>query len=176
MERGPIELAGGEVHADARDLHPALTLQRAPGGDVRVVIEIGDDDLIAGAPAAPEGARQMEDARRHVVREGDLARGGIEEVGDRGARGQEHRIGLIGGGVRPMGVRVVMQQIVAHRIDDRLRDLRAPRPIEVGDGVAVVLALQRGEARADLCGGGGHWRAHWITVPVSCSTHFTTST
>ena len=35
-----------------------------------------------------------------------------------------------------------MQQIVAHGIDDRLRDLRAPRTVEVGDGLSEMLALE----------------------------------
>ena len=65
-----------------------------------------------------------------------------------------------------------MEEIIGHRVHHALRHLRATGAIEVGDGLTLVPPLQRGELGADRVEG----RRHWITVPVNCSTHFTTST
>ena len=43
-----------------------------PGGDVRVVVEAGDDDLVAGRELAAQGPREREVERRHVLAEADL--------------------------------------------------------------------------------------------------------
>ena len=58
-----------------------------------------------------------------------------------------------------MGVGVVVQQVVAHRIDDRGGDLRAARAIEVRDRIAMVAPGQRGKLRADRVEDG-----QWMTT------------
>ena len=45
-----------------------------PGRDVRVVVEAGDDDLVAGSELATQGPREREVERRHVLAEADLRR------------------------------------------------------------------------------------------------------
>ena len=65
-------VAGHERHAPER--HAALARQRLPRGHVGVVVQLGDDDLVPGAPAAAEGAAEVEGERRHVGAEDDLGR------------------------------------------------------------------------------------------------------
>ena len=48
-----------------------------------------------------------------------------------------------------MGVGIVVQQVVAHRIGDGQRHLGAARPVEIGDRVSSVLPLQRGKVGAN---------------------------
>ena len=43
-----------------------------PRGDVRVVVEARDDDLVAGSELAAQGPREREVERRHVLAEADL--------------------------------------------------------------------------------------------------------
>lgn len=43
-----------------------------PAGDVGVVIERGDDDLIAGLPVAADDAAEMESQRGHIHAENDV--------------------------------------------------------------------------------------------------------
>ena len=70
------ELAREVVHVERRVLvqsdeaHDEAEVVRElePGGDVRVVVEPGDDDLVAGAELTSRGARQREVERRHVRR------------------------------------------------------------------------------------------------------------
>ena len=68
--------------------------KRLPGIDVGVVVELGHDDLVARAPGAPEGARQVIGERRHVLAERDLGRAAVQEVGQGLARAFEGGVGL----------------------------------------------------------------------------------
>ena len=152
-----VERARGGIHRHRADGQAALPLQGAPGIHVGVVVELGDDDLVPFAPAPAEGARQVEGQRRHVRAEGDLARRRVQEIGQRRARRGESRVGLEARGVAPVGVGVVVEQIVGHGIDHLARDLGPTRPVEIGDREPGVLALEGGEAAADrVDGGNGH--------------------
>ena len=73
----PIELARFGNHLNHADRAAAFLLERAPGRDVRVMIQLGDDDLVARFVAAAERAREMEGERGHVRAEDDLVRHGI---------------------------------------------------------------------------------------------------
>jgi hypothetical protein len=48
-----------------------------------------------------------------------------------------------------MRVRVVMNEIVAHAVDDEGGDLSTAGSVEVGHGMALVLAAERGKLIAD---------------------------
>ena len=111
------------------------------------MVELGDDDLVARPPAAPEGTGEVEGQRRHVGAEGDLVRRRAEEVGERLAGAGEHRVGLLARGVVPMRVGVVLVEVLGHRLDDRPRHLGAAGAVEVGRTPPGHQPLQRGELR-----------------------------
>jgi hypothetical protein len=67
----------GDPHGDA-----PLAGQLPPGIDVGVMVELGYDDLVAGAEPPPQRARQVERQGRHVRPEGDLRGRGVEEIGE----------------------------------------------------------------------------------------------
>ena len=62
-----------------------------PRADVRVVVERGHDDLVAGLQRAAEGVHEVEVDRRHVGPEDDLLGLGAEEVGRGDARRVDQR-------------------------------------------------------------------------------------
>ena len=84
-ERLEVELRGPAEERDGPDDDSPFLLERAPRVHVRVVVELGDDDLVARRPAAREGAREVERQRRHVRAEGDLRRVAPEEIRERAA-------------------------------------------------------------------------------------------
>lgn len=167
----PIELSGGGYHADGAEAEAVLPGDGLPGGDVGVVIEFGDDDLVAGLELAGEGAGEVEGEGGHVIAEGDLFGAGAEEVGHGLSALVEERVGLVAGRVVPVGVGVVVGEVVGHGVDDGAWRLSPAGPIEVSDRESAVLSLERGELRADLChvrgdvgyeGGSGHaLPAYW---------------
>ena len=79
------QLAGGGVEVDPAhggadrlgDLHP--------GPDVRVVVEAGDDHLVAGPPVLGQRAGEVVGERGGAAAEHDAARVGPEQVGQGGA-------------------------------------------------------------------------------------------
>ena len=62
------------------------------------------------------------------------------------------RVGLFAGRVVPVGVRVVVVEVVRHRVDDGGRHLGAAWTIEIRYGVAAVLALESWKLGADVDG------------------------
>ena len=170
-----LEVLEVERHVVQADVHlahgqPAIGGHRLPGADVRLVVQRRDDDLVAGCQGRADGSADVQGQGRHVVAELDLVRRGrAEEVGD-------GRVGLVGDrvtqlagreGATGVGVRIL---VVAHDgIDDALRDLRAARSVEEGDGTSSLLAGERGELGAqgfDIERGHGSSRDGWApSVP-----------
>ena len=74
-----------EVHGQV-----AVVGELEPRRDVRVVIEAGDDDLVALLPVARRGAREREVERGHVRPEGDLVGHHAEQVRGRCPCGRDH--------------------------------------------------------------------------------------
>ncbi len=62
-------------HRDRADRDAPVALQRLPGVDVGVVIELRHDDLVAGPPGPSESAGEVVGERRHVLAERDLVAG-----------------------------------------------------------------------------------------------------
>ena len=131
---------------------------------------------------APERAREMEGERRHVLAEHDFVGPAIQEIREGFARSGNERVGFFARGIAPVRVRVVVEQVVVHRVDDGTRHLRSAGSVEVGDGVAVVHALERGKMRANALDGRDErgtvtkHRRHAISTPAHCSINFTIST
>ena len=139
----------GGVQRDGAHDEPALLRDGAPGRDVGVMIEFGDHDLVAGLPIAREAAREMEGDGRHVVAERHVGGRRVEEVGKGGAGVVKQRVGLGARGIGPVGVGVVMQQVVGHGVGDLLRHLGAPGAVEIGDVVLPLASEEGGEVGAD---------------------------
>ena len=74
LEVVPVERARREIHPHDAEFAAALARQRLPGADVGVVVELGDDDFVAGAERAAERPRGVERQRRGVGAEDDLRR------------------------------------------------------------------------------------------------------
>ena len=73
---GEIVVVDLELLGDAGDAHddPEVVGELEPRSDVRVVVELGDDDLVARAQRPRESAREQEVECRHARPEGDLVR------------------------------------------------------------------------------------------------------
>jgi hypothetical protein len=68
---------------DGRRAHDQIVIPRhqQPGRHVRVVVELGDDDLVAGLQRACDRMGELEVERGHVRPEGDPLGRGAREVG-----------------------------------------------------------------------------------------------
>ena len=159
----------GCVLADLDKVDPDVEVMRElePRGDVPVVVEARDEDLVSRLERPPERAGQGEVERRHVLAEDRLLGAAAEE-----ARGG--RMGLLDqfvaaatGGEGAAEVRVRLPQIVADRVDHGLRALRSTGRVEEGDTRA-----ERRESRPDRLEVEGHPRSSGAIVSPrsrSCS-------
>ena len=116
---------------------------------VGIVIEPGDDDLIASPPRRSKGPRRSEGEARHVLPEDDLLRPPTHEIGDRGAACSYDPSGIAGNGEGTSEVAGAVLQVACHRIDDRLRRLGASGTVEVDRGQTAIFAGQCRELGPD---------------------------
>ena len=91
FERVPLQLAGRGVHRHRADRQAAIPRDGAPRIDVAVMIQLGDDHLVARLPLARQGPAQVERQRRHVRAEGHLAGRRVEKICQRTARVRDAR-------------------------------------------------------------------------------------
>ena len=164
-----VEVEGSRpgIKADRSNLRAAILRHLAPGIDVRVVIELGDYDLVSGLQVTPDRSRNMMRERRHVRAERDLSRVRIQKIGECLARAREHRISLGARRIRPFGVGVVVVQVVEHGFAYLTRDLSTPRPVEVRNLMAVVNPVERGKKFPDVDSGSHHSVEKCSTCPRS---------
>ena len=88
-----VQLAGGGVKVYAAHAAAGVGGEVQPGRDVGVVVEVGDDDGVAGADALGQGMAEAEGERGHVGAEHDfLGARGVEEVGHGGASFVDQRV------------------------------------------------------------------------------------
>ena len=133
-----VERAIGVVNIGLSDDN-SLFLERAPGGNVCVVIERGDYDFIACFEIASDRSRERESDRRHVLAEDDFVFVAVEEVGHCGARGGDHRVVAAAGFECAAGVGVGGEEIICDGVHDLLGDLGAGGAVKECGGVAVDL-------------------------------------
>ena len=57
----PIQLAAFRIHLRDIEPHPALNLKRLPRRNIRVMLELSNDDLVARPQRASERSRQVID-------------------------------------------------------------------------------------------------------------------
>ena len=118
----PVELAGFRDHPDLKDGDTPLALERPPWIDVGVMVQLGDDDRIAGPEPPPKGPCQVKRQRRHVEPEGDLGGRRVEEVGHGLPRMESAASVSALVGKAPVRVRIVVNQIIGHGLDHDARE------------------------------------------------------
>src|ERR1700734_630398 len=128
----------------------AFFFEGEPGGDVGIVIEARDQDFVARAEVATNGAAHGVGERGHIGPEDDFISGAVEEVGHGGAGFGKHGVGVAAGGVGPAGVGIVAAQVIGNGVDDALRNLRSPGTVEERGGVSVDGLGECGELGADV--------------------------
>ena len=115
----------------------ALLGKCPPGGHIRLVVELCDHHFVAWSPRASEGARHMKCQGRHVEPKHNLLRGrAAEEIRVRRSRAGDHGICLNARRISPVCICVVIEEVIAHDLDDGRRDLRAAGAVKVGDRAA----------------------------------------
>ena len=102
--------------------------------------------------------------RGHVGAEHDLVDVASQEVGHRATARLQQGVGFGAARVGPMGVGVVMQEIVGHRGCDGVGHLCASGAIEVGDRVSGLDTLQGGKVAADLADVGDGHCVSWFWI------------
>ena len=134
-----------------RKLAPVLLGDELPGDEVRVVLELGDHDGVAGAEIleAP-GVRDEVDRLGRAAREDHLALGRrVEEGSDRAAGALVALRRALGQPVdAAMDVRVLVLVERAHPVEHLARLLRRRRRVEIRERLAVDLLLEEREVRA----------------------------
>ncbi len=148
-----IHLQGSLARIKRRRPHgeTAVGSDEQPRRDVRIVVELGDDDLVALLERPGDGVGEQEVDRGRVGAEHDLLRAATEEVGRGEVSVVDQLLGGHGGHERTAEVRVRADQVIGHRAGDRVGRLRTARAVEVDRRLAVHPAVERGEPRPD-CG------------------------
>ena len=148
-----------------------LRRQELPRHDVRVVLELRHDDLVArGKPGTPVGLRDEVDGLGRAAHEDDFGeRGRVDEAAHLLARALVERGRLLGERMHAaMHVGMVRPRVVGDRIDHDGRLLGRGGVVEVGEGMAVDAPCECGKLGADAgeverdCGfarGGHHLRS-----------------
>ena len=134
-------LGGGQLGRRYVDFGPAHRGAAArgglhPGPDVGVVVEPGHDHLVARPPAPGQRVREPVGEGGHVRAEDDAVRAGAGQVGQGLAAFGHDGAGAAAGGEGAPDVADPGPVGVRDRLDDRRRDLRARRAVQVGVAVA----------------------------------------
>jgi hypothetical protein len=130
IERGVVV----DVHEADREILVVGELE--PRRHVRVVVELGDENLIALPPVASGSARQCERERRHIRAEDRLLGTGAEKLAGRQSCLCHERLGAATRLVRSADVRVRLSEVLGDRVDDLVGNLRAAGPVEEGQRLA----------------------------------------
>ena len=145
-----------------------------PGHDIGVVLQRGDQNLVAGLqPFAAQALRHQVDAFGGALGEDHFLAGGVDERRQVRAGRLEAGRGVVAEIVRrPVHVAVHGAVVLTHRVDHHLRFLGGGGVIQVHQRLAVDLLVQHRELRAQ----GVHVQAHaasssaprlWPSSPAS---------
>jgi hypothetical protein len=131
--------------------------QGQPGGDVGVVVEVGDDDLAAvRLQRLADGQADHADERGGVHAEADFMRIiGVEEGADLDPSLGDHTIDLYALGVAAATLHVMVDQVMLHRVQHVLRQLGAGGVVEENEGLGADDGGELGPRGLDREGGGG---------------------
>jgi hypothetical protein len=143
------------VQFDVPDHEVAVVRDLQPGRDPRVMIEAGDEDLVARAERAGGGPGQREVERGHVGPEDHLAGLAAEEP-------RRLALGLLedlpdadAGGVARAQVGAGLPERARDRVADLVGDLRAARGVEEGE--TLPQRREPGPDRVDVHGRAEHF-------------------
>ncbi len=183
QEGGQVKLAlGRERRGD--EARARRGADQLPGYDVGVMLEVRDQDLIAGAQLYPApGARNQVDRFGRTAGKDDLAcLARIDEAAHGFARCLESDGGLLAQRVdAAMHIGVAARGVVLGGLEDGPRLLRGGCAVEVDERPAVYLAAQNRKIGAYPLGAqqalgvevavcaGGRWRAHWSSSVAGIS-------
>src|SRR5215204_720690 len=140
------------VHRDDAQTRALLLAEHLPRHEVRVVLHLGDDYLVALAhELAPVAVHDEVDALRHPAHEDALARlARVDEAAHLLARALVSRGGALAQVVdAAVDVRVLLAQVLRAPLDDDARHLRRRRVVEVDERLAVHGLAQHREVFAD---------------------------
>src|SRR5262249_18771418 len=115
-----------------------------------MMIEFGNDDLVAGNVSAAERSRDVKSDRRHVGAERDFIRFEIEKVCERLARIGDQLVGLGAGRISPMRIGIMVEKVITHCFDDLAGDLSSSGTIEISYWEIIVFTLESREMRTDF--------------------------
>ena len=141
-------------HLDVADRRALLGRQPLPRDQVRVVLHLREEDLVALAHVrASPRVRDEVDRLGRVAREDDaLRRWSVDELRDLRSRFLVRRRRLFAEAVDgAMDVRVVVLVVVDELVDHLPRLLRSRRVVEVNERLPVHLPLEDREVLADPC-------------------------
>ncbi len=147
----------------------AFPLEGQPGGDVRVVVQIGDDDLAAfGLQRLADGQADDADERGGVHAEADL-RGvaGVQPGRDLLARRRDDPVDLDALGVATAALDVEVHQMAGDSVQHILGRLGAGGVVEIDEGRRP---LQRGKLRTN--GFDGKFSGHESPHPKGGSVRY----
>ena len=139
-------------HGNGLHHRASLPADHLPRDEVRVVLHLRDQDLVAGLEGQGERARHDVDAVGGAAREDDLLTdAGADEDADGISRGLVHLRGLLAQGVNgAMDVGVRLLVVALHRLEDLSGLLAGRGRVEVDEGLAVDDAPQDGKVGPGL--------------------------
>src|SRR6267378_2863220 len=111
------------------------------------MVQLSHYNLIAHAPASPQRSGNVERDSCHVVPKRDLVGRTIEKISKCLPRLRQCGISLVAGRKVPVGIGVMMIQVISHRLHDRTWDLGTSGPIEIGNALAIVYPIERRKTR-----------------------------
>jgi hypothetical protein len=152
LERVELQLTLG-VDRDGPEARPGPLSDVLPRHEVRVVLELGDDDDVAGTEVveAPGVCDEVERLGRAAGEDDLLLARRVEERGDRPAsRLEPLRRALREPVDAAMDVRVLVLVEVAHAVEHLPRLLRRRRRVEVGDRPPAAQLFEHREVRSQL--------------------------
>jgi len=135
---------------------------------VSIVVEMSEQDFIAGTEFAADGTADGEGQRGHIGAEDYFVLIASEKIRHGGACTGNDGVSAAAGGIGAAGVGVGVRQIFGDGVDHALRYLSAARAVEEDGGLAVKRLRQRWELRADPgeIESSGFGLGSWHGVPV----------
>ena len=148
------------AHAPPFELR-ARRLQRQPGRDVGVVVHVGDDDLVARPVASIWPMPRLTRRMNEVAFMPKQISAGLQRVDQ-----QRHALARIGdalvdrdaAAVAAAALDVVRDQMVGHRVEHALRDLRAGGIVQEDEVAGLLQGRKHRPDRLDRESGAFGWR------------------
>lgn len=130
-------------------------LQRQPGGDVGVMVHVGDDDLVTLLKHLADAEADKTDERGGVHAETDFRRTiGIDQQRHAFTRVGDRLIDCDAAAVAAATLHIMRDQMVGHRVEHALRDLRTGGIVHEDEVAGLPQGWKHGADRVDREGCG----------------------